>query len=207
MRLVCCSDIHGQYTGLNVPDGDVFIFAGDLSRGTGTIRELQVFNLFLDSLPHKHKIVIAGNHDRPLERDKKAGETFLSSAAYLEDKACIIDGIKFYGSPWQPWFYNWAFNLPRGKPLQDKWVKIPSDTNVLITHGPPAYIMDEVGGQNQGCVDLLERVKQLPMLKVHCFGHIHPGFGVVKKDGVVFANVSICDDGYNLIHQPTVIDI
>ena len=206
MRIVCCSDIHGQYQNLSVPDGDVFVFAGDFSGGRGSLHDLQVFDAFLSSLPHKHKVVIAGNHDFIFERDKDA-KRYLTNVIYLEDSSCEIDGVKFYGSPYTPEFFNWAFNLRRGLPLELKWKQIPCDTNVLITHGPPYGILDEVWYQNQGCVELLGRIQQLSNLKLHCFGHIHPGFGQVKKGNVLFVNAAVCDDGNNLIHQPIVIDL
>ena len=47
------------------------------------------------------------------------------------------DNVRIYGSPWQPEFYNWAFNLPRnGEEMKARWDAIPDNTDILITHGP-----------------------------------------------------------------------
>ena len=70
--------------------------------------------------------------------------------------------MKFYGSPWQPWFCDWAYNLARGEEIAAKWAAIPSDTDVLVTHGPPLGHGDLCSsGQRAGCLDLLERVHAL----------------------------------------------
>jgi len=37
----------------------------------------------------------------------------------------------------QPEFHGWAFNLPTGAALREKWNLIPDGIDVLITHGPP----------------------------------------------------------------------
>ena len=93
-------------------------------------------------MPHPDKIVIAGNHDFCFERDPRHCVRLLTNAVYLQDSAVVVRGLKFCGSPWQPWFCDWAFNLRRGQPLREKWDLIPSDTDVLITHGPPQGIND-----------------------------------------------------------------
>ena len=59
---------------------------------------------------------------------------------YLEDSGVEIAGTRWWGSPWQPEFNSWAFNLPRGEPLSEKWALIPDDVDVLVTHSPPAMI-------------------------------------------------------------------
>ena len=38
------------------------------------------------------------------------------------------------GTPWQPEFGGWAFNLKRGEECVQKWNLIPRDTDVLVTH-------------------------------------------------------------------------
>ena len=93
----------------------------------------------------------------------------MKNAIYLEDSGVVIDGLKFWGSPWTPEFFDWAFNARRGLQLFDKWQKIPLDTDVLITHGPPAGILDLVvtrqGEAQVGCNDLLRRIHELKKLK------------------------------------------
>jgi hypothetical protein len=54
---------------------------------------------------------------------------------YLNDSGVEIDGLKFWGSPVQPYFHNWAFNRI-GDDICKHWELIPLDTDILITHGP-----------------------------------------------------------------------
>jgi hypothetical protein len=192
------------------------IHAGDFS-STGTLPELTHFKSFIDELPHKQKIVIAGNHDITLQTDyyprrapdfhptfpKKIPDfnpaTYSAqcrdvitpsnwpSYSYLEDSECKLanptDGaettLSVYGAPWQPEFYDWAYNLPRGgSELKEKWGMIPDNTDVLITHGPPHGLLDAaMDGFLCGCEELLEAVTTRVKPRLHIFGHIHEGYG------------------------------
>lgn len=189
MRIVAFSDTEGQHGGLAVPDGDILVFAGDMSMH-GSSRAIGAFNGWLGTLPHRDKIVICGNHDMLFERNLGVGRLLMSNCRYLQDEAAEIGGMKFWGSPWQPWFHDWAFNLPRGERLAEKWALIPDDTEILVTHSPPYGIGDDTGSGHAGCEDLRRRVEQLKNLKLHIFGHIHESPGIFKDGGVVFANVS-----------------
>ena len=207
MRIVCLSDTHCQTNQLWVPDGDVLIVAGDVCLG-GYDHELLLFDKFLEQLPHKHKLIIAGNHDWALE-DAEVEEIkgLVKNALYLEDSGVDIEGIKFWGSPWQPVFCNWAFNLPRGQPLADIWALIPDDTDILITHTPPYGILDQIySGEHVGCEDLREALQRV-LPKVHIFGHIHEGYGVLRENGTTFINASVCDERYRPVNTPIVIDL
>src|SRR4029450_13285789 len=112
-----------------------------------------------------------GTHDWCFEQMPEACADVLTNAIYLQDSAITLDGVRFYGSPWQPWFYDWAFNLPRGPQIREKWVLIPADTNVLIPHGPPQGYADRTfRHQHAGCADLLDIVETIAP-RVHIFGH------------------------------------
>lgn len=207
MRIVCLSDTHGRDRHIAVPDGDVLLHAGDLT-GRGTLAELETVVRWLEGLPHRYKVVVAGNHDFCLQQQGEAARSLLSGLNYLEDEALEIEGLKLYGSPWQPWFCNWAFNLRRGPDLQAAWAKIPEDTQVLITHGPPAGILDRTDHKLEvGCEDLTLRLEQLPHLRLHLFGHIHEAYGKHLDDqGRLFLNASICTLAYKAIQAPWVVD-
>ena len=208
MRLICLSDTHSEIID-NVPDGDVLIFAGDFS-GMGTMMDVLNFKSWLNSLPHRKKICIAGNHDRYLAEYNHIGRLLLESedTVYLEDSSIIIDGLKFYGSPWSPEFNNWFFMKPRGDEMAKVWAKIPTDTNVLLTHCPPYGILDKNNRhQSCGCWDLAHRIKQLKQLKLHVFGHLHESHGILEKDGVKFVNCSVLDDIYANVFEPIVIEV
>ncbi|GAB9477257.1 Calcineurin-like phosphoesterase [Globisporangium polare] len=224
MRVVCLSDTHSLHerlrAGFRIPDGDVLIHAGDFT-DTGGRDEVVAFNAFLGSLPHKYKIVIAGNHDITFDRafypqhwtrfrhrqqyDPDEVRGLLTNALYLEDQAVMVEGFKFYGSPWQPAFSTWAFNLPRGEQLLKKWQLVPSDTDVLITHGPPFGRLDEVeNGNHQGCEALAREVDDRIRPQLHVFGHIHEGYGVVSNGTTMFANASACTVDYEPINPALV---
>ncbi|MFY9225659.1 MAG: metallophosphatase domain-containing protein [Blastocatellia bacterium] len=200
MRLVS----HARHRQLELPKGDILIHAGDISRH-GELKTIADFNEWLKELDYKAKIVIAGNHDFCFEQMK--GQDLLSNAIYLQDKSVTISGIKVYGSPWQPRFFDWAFNLDRGEPLRQKWNMIAPNTDILITHGPPANICDmTMAGELAGCQDLLEAVEKVKP-KLHVFGHIHEAYGVFRTKDTTFVNASSCDVGYRSINPPIVFEL
>ncbi len=206
MRIVCLSDTHCRSDDFKVPEGDVLIIAGDVCL-RGSLSELQTFDAFLGQLPHQHKLFVAGNHDFPFAYVETAkAKTLLKNAIYLENSGVEIDGVKFWGSPWQPEFYDWAFNLPRGRQLAEMWALIPDDTDVLITHTPPYGILDQVEtGELVGCEDLREALLRVKP-KLHVFGHIHQCYGFIRDNGTTYINACICNEDYYAINRPIVFD-
>lgn len=206
IRIVAISDTHDMHDSLTIPDGDVLLHAGDLT-DAGTLEDLERVNDFFGSLPHAVKLVVAGNHDSCLEEAPQAARAVLTNCTYLQDEAFVWQGVKFYGSPWHPTFPNMAFNLDPGPAIRQKWDLIPPDTDVLITHGPPYGHRDRnLAGYEQGCHDLLAAVLRVrPAL--HIFGHIHEGRGIVRRQGITFANASSCDISYAPIHPPMTFDV
>lgn len=210
MRLVCISDTHSLHRRIpGIPDGDVLIHAGD-SLGQGTLDNIEELNEWLGTLPHRYKIVIAGNHDWAFQEMPDEARAALSNAIYLEDSGIEIEGLRFWGSPWTPTFMDWAFMLDRGEPLYQKWKLIPENTDVLITHGPPKGVGDEVSFgfkcQNVGCIDLLSRIAKLS-LKAHIFGHIHEGYGEYLSGKTRLINASICTVRYEPTNPPIVLEL
>ncbi len=206
LRIVAISDTHTLHDRVRVPEGDVLVHGGDLT-SNGDLDDVSRFDEFLGRLPHRHKVVIAGNHDFCFEQRPEAARRRLTHCIYLQDEAVEIEGVKFWGSPWQPWFYDWAFNLKRGAALQEKWAMIPSDIDVLVTHGPPLGEGDQTfRGERVGCQDLREAVLRVRP-KVHIFGHIHEGAGVTRGEHTVFANACTCDLDYEPKNPPIVLDL
>lgn len=208
MKLVLISDTHTMHEDLVLPQGDILIHAGDFT-GRGQPHEVESFFKWLEeqSKNFKHIIFIAGNHDKSFEYKGtwvvNSIKSLPKNVHYLEDSEIVIDGIKFYGSPWQPEFFNWAFNLPRGKELEEKWNMIPHDTDVLITHGPPMYMLDYTVRDmwNVGCLNLYNRVIQVKP-KLHVFGHIHEGYGIKEHEDITFVNASSVTYRYDLKNKP-----
>lgn len=226
LRFVCVSDTHNRpaLDKLEVPPGDVLIHAGDFS-DTGKPPEIEKFIAWLQRQPHKHKIVIAGNHDLCFDlasypktfarfghREQFDGAAMKKKLAavctYLEDSSTTIEGIKIYGSPWQPTFCDWAFNVERGAPIVEKWNQIEDNVDILVTHGPPIGHGDmcSPGNNRAGCVDLLRLIQTKIKPKYHIFGHIHEGYGVSTDGTTVFVNASTCTFNYRPVNPPVCFD-
>lgn len=206
MRIVAIADTHTFEADLGVlPEGDLLIHAGDLVRG-GELAELAPVAAWLRRQPHRYKIVVAGNHDRCFERveDRDAAIELLGpEITYLEDSAVEIEGLRFWGSPWQPAYNNWAFNLRRGAAIAQKWALIPDGTDILITHGPPEGLGDRSSDQGRhGCADLRLAVNRVRPL-LHFFGHIHQDGGVFVQDGTIHVNATT----WECEREPTVVDV
>ena len=205
MNILCISDLHQKHNRLALVPCDVLLISGDVCN-SGDIWDFENFIQWLsrESSKFKRAILIAGNHDWCFMKNRKLcmdmlDKEFGDKVVYLEDDEVVIDGIKFYGSPWQPEFGKWAFNIPRGEKLKNIWSNIPDDVNVLITHGPPHGIGDLAANSHVGCADLTDRLRYLPQLFLHVFGHIHSSSGYYKSEaipGVNFCNAAICTENY-----------
>ena len=207
-RIVTISDTHSRHSKISpMPEGDILIHSGDATE-RGGIDEIAAFNEWLGALPYKHKIFVAGNHDWLFERSPQFAPTMMTNAHYLLDSFIVVEGLKIYGAPWQPRFFDWAFNVDRGEKIAKKWQLIPDDIDVLITHGPPYGILDEVAIRHEhvGCEELLPIVKRIKP-RAHIFGHIHSGYGMIEQDGIKFVNASTCNEAYQPVNAPIVFDL
>jgi len=197
-----------------LPEGDVVVCAGDITNH-GDLVDVASFSKWVTSFGHSKVITIAGNHDFCFQDQSRNFAKYIleeHNITYLEDSGCEFNGLNFYGSPWQPWFGGWAFNLHRGPELQRIWSKIPDDVSVLITHGMPYGILDfaEYGQELTGCEDLLKRIKELKHLKLFVGGHIHESRGEIVEYGknkLHFVNASICTLQYSPTNSPIVVEI
>ena len=211
MRIVCISDTHSRHSDMpEIPSGDVLIHAGDCT-GSGSLPSLDDFTQWFGSLPHRSKVLIAGNHDFCFERYPVWSREMCekNGITYLEDEQAVIEGFVFYGSPWTPVFRDMAFNATEEE-MREIRTQIPDSTDVLITHGPAHRIFDFVPRDelHVGCFPLAQRIAELH-LKAHVCGHIHEsyGFGVRESDGLKFANASTCDVRYRPVNPPIIIDL
>lgn len=215
MIIDCISDLHGFHPKL--PGGDLLIIAGDITAGD-TVKQWKEFYNWVKTLQYQQIVYIAGNHDGflenvissaemrslPLESDDKTP----SNLEYLIDSSFIFEGLKIYGMPWTPTFFDWYFMRNPGKDMQEVVNKIPEDTDILITHGPAYGVWDKVQYHSRpgyyhhaGCKDLMVRLRALKQLKLHVFGHIHESPGFSQGD---YASVNACimDGNYNPTNWP-----
>jgi len=203
IKMDCVSDTHGAQPAL--PGGDILVVAGDISY-QGEPRELSAFNAWVSKQNYAAKVLIAGNHDWLFERDPGLAKSLVPAVThYLQDSGATIMGLRFWGSPVQPEFMNWAFNRRRGAEIKRHWDRIPPEIDVLVTHGPPHGILDKTEeGLLVGCEELATAVRRIKP-KVHIFGHIHEGYGHVRQEGTLFVNASIMTERYEPLNKPITI--
>lgn len=208
MKIIAISDTHGKHNQLSLPKGDMIIHAGDIS-SRGHKSEVDRFLRWYSQLDYQYKIFIAGNHDFYFENAprQEIKELIPDNLIYLNDSGIEIEGLKIWGSPVQPWFYNWAFNRQRGADIQKHWNLIPDDTALLITHGPPLGILDATDrGEAVGCKDLLGKTLAVKP-RFHVFGHIHEAYGRTKKDGIEFINASVLNLQYQMVNEAMILEM
>lgn len=200
MKLTLLSDTHNCHHNLKIPGGDIIIHSGDISN-RGFDIEIENFCEWYKDLNYEYKIFIAGNHDFYFQDNPDKSKKILQkyNIIYLEDDFIYVgeypNFIKIYGTPYQPTYYNWAFNLPRhGLELKEKWDNIPNDVDILITHTPPFGILDKINNLNVGCELLKDKIIDINP-KIHVFGHIHKnGYYYNKKTH--FFNASIINENF-----------
>lgn len=207
MKLVCISDTHGLHDQATLPHGDILIHAGDVT-DHGELHETQGFLDWFSSVgSFKHRVMIAGNHDYLFEQAPEVITDLMPrNVTYLQASSATVGGLRFWGSPVTPYYFNWAFNYHEQE-IQRHWELIPPAVDVLVTHGPPHLILDEVGQNREavGCLHLKKRLRQVRP-RLHVFGHIHEGHGVQVADGTQHVNAALCNARYQMAQPPIVID-
>lgn len=225
MKIVAISDVHGKWNKLQIPECDILISAGDYSF-RGEKHMVENFHKWLNKQEAGYIISGQGNHELWVEKNfaeaKEIAEKACPGVHFIGDAQTInIEGIKIFVSACTPWFYDWAWNRARSlgeaqhrqiKYIGDEWAKIEPDTNILVTHGPPYEILDELlyvdgtpKGQFVGCDILAKKITQIKP-DLHIFGHIHCGYGQKHLNGTSYYNVAICDEMYMASNPITVID-
>lgn len=216
MLITAISDTHMHHKSLKGLEGDLIIFAGDAT-GQGLHSEITKMLQWYAKLPFEHKIFVPGNHDHGFE-DNPAGYKQLCTdlgIKLLVHESTEINGIKIFGSPWTPYFNDWAFNAGATiieaahyrKPfIGDLWATIPADTNILVTHGPPYDILDLCAdGRHVGCQELRKVVETIKP-DLHFFGHIHHSAGQKHQNGTSFYNACVCDEKYRPTNLPIIVE-
>lgn len=224
MLIDCIADLHGYYPILE--GGDLLIVAGDLTARDEDEEYLEFFKWISDQ--HYEKIVwIGGNHDNALDNAKRMGTIvnhrdfpqirYAKSIEYLCDSGTEFEGLKIYGSPWSPLFkgvnpHCTAFMLP-DEHLHNKWIQIPEDTDILITHCPPFGTLDysemsDGTRYHMGSKSLEAWLKCVGRPSYHVFGHIHEGYGIAEEYPLEFGlmmksiNCSLVNEKYQPVNKP-----
>lgn len=208
--LQCChiSDTHDTFQDISmlVPDNtDIVFLTGDMTYH-GKPDELDRLKDQLIKMKRKvkHIVAIVGNHEKGCQANPQLWIDTMKSIGVelLMHESIEVEGYKIFGSPWSPYFGNWAYNYQRSIG-EDLWAEIPEGTEILLTHGPMYGVLDKCANGNVGCVDLYNRINSgLPELKFHLFGHIHEAHGTVKFKQVTCINSSIMNGGYRFVNKP-----
>jgi predicted phosphodiesterase len=234
VRIVAISDTHNNHGSVTVPPCDILIHGGDFT-DSGSPEDIERFAAWLEAQTQAtHKVVIAGNHELSLDADSydenwrrfghrekhdtaKLVARLRSVCHYLEHEPLELMGLRIFGSPFQPEFYGWGFNLPRGPQCRDKWesMRCPGgvagqrNIDILVTHGPPLGHGDECSGKNRaGCAELLDFIEHAEPL-LHVFGHIHGGYGATTNGRTLMLNASTMNSRYDAgsPNPPMVVDV
>jgi Icc-related predicted phosphoesterase len=209
--IVCTSDLHEHL--VDIPACDLLLIAGDVSfafKGDLAAKHAFLagdFKHWLDRVPADEIVLVAGNHDQSIEA---WGLPDGLRCHYLQDSGLELFGLRIWGTPWQPWFFDWAFNAPRRNGeefLASKFETIPAGNNIVVAHGPPHGYGDRTSrAEHVGSAAMtaaLERVQ--PQLMV-C-GHIHEGYGRFDLGATKIVNASLVDEDYRPINPVVEIEL
>ena len=211
MKIWHISDTHTFHELLQEPDGiDMVIFSGDCSNPRDPYAnepEVRSFITWFSRLKAKYKIFVAGNHDTSIEKGLVDKDHFKDNGIiYLENEGIEIEGLNIWGSPNTPTFGFWAFMKAREK-INRVWEHIPTETDILIVHGPPKGILDQSYSRDGvyercGCNALKKHVLNRIQPKLMCFGHIHDHEDIINQGTLklsnhltIFSNGSVVADG------------
>jgi Icc-related predicted phosphoesterase len=246
MKITFISDTHTDFNKLdNHPylqdDCDILIHCGDLVedfKKEGKDHNFLEFLTWFKALPAKNKVFIAGNHDFQLERNLTKYSKLLEELRndhqvyYLQDSFVIINDLKIYGTPIQPDYHSYAFNVESEQERYRLYSKAPDDTNILVTHTPPFGILDLIDVVsyhpytnekkeetiNAGCKPLMKLIedkfihKKDSNLLFNCFGHIHAcgeSVYIHPTNGTKFVNCALATERapYRIIKNPIQLEI
>ena len=225
MKVTFISDTHTKENTLNLCGGDILVFSGDCMSSGSSIFELFKFIEWFKEQNYTYKVFVADNHDRtcemlPEKYIKPIFDLYYDNGVrYIKDELITVDGISIYGTPYQPYFYGWAFNVSDSEKLTNIYKNIPEGVDILITHCPPYDILDKshlprekngkTGEEPLGSTELLNVLTEMENPpKYHCFGHIHGDGGKVEKKGeTTYINASVCDEQYEPVNKVITLDI
>lgn len=213
------SDTHCRHEELSVPDVDMVIHCGDESNcGDPWYNEHESRDFFdwYCALPISWRVFVPGNHSTAIEKGIVKPSDY-PSVHFLIHESLDWSGLKLFGSPYTPTFFDWAYMRDRSK-LDAIWAKIPTDTDILMTHGPPKGILDMTRDMDTrepihvGSNSLRKHVETWIKPIYHAFGHIHDersinNFGRLEFNETIYINCSCCDLEGQLKNHGLVVEV
>ena len=228
MTKICAlSDLHGHLP--KIEPCELVLLVGDIvplniqfDNVESTLWFLDEFTKWIDSLPCDEVIMVAGNHDKLIERasfiihavESKTNFklTYLSGTTY-EYVTKNLEHYKIYGSPFCHKFGNWAFMHDESY-LEGLYSQVPSDIDIWLTHDtpkignldllPPSLWNKEslhAGGES------LAKAIQTKQPKLVVCGHLHTcATKYERNNNTQLVNVSILNNSYQHVYKPTYIN-
>lgn len=208
MRILALSDTHELHRELDrLPASDLLIHAGDWTFFSKRLSAIEDFDEWLgEQMVRYCRVLVPGNHEFYLESDLSR-RSLTDNATVLIEEAVTTGGLNIWGSPITPLFGG-AFGNSDPASRATHYAAIPSDTHILVTHGPPFGILDGKPGTSEhlGCPQLLEAVQRVKPL-LHIFGHVHSGYGVCQTPDTTFVNASLLGPDGAISNKPIIIDL
>lgn len=201
------SDTHAMHGSLSLPGGDILIHCGDMldlfDRDASALRELDDW---FGRQDYPKILITGGNHDLALETALSRTRQPFRNARYIEDERIAVEGLEVYAAPWVPQLGGHAFYRDEDA-LREKWAAVPSGLDILITHVPPAGILDRSSrGHSHGCPHLAAEIARIAP-RLHCFGHVHASAGQTRIGDTLFVNASSAVSGERAVRAPFVLEI
>jgi Icc-related predicted phosphoesterase len=207
VKIVCISDTHSQnlLTKWNIPECDILIHAGDLTSKGGR-SSIENAARKMHELPARYVVFVPGNHDRLFYEDPKEALKLLPGVIVLLDETVELLGLRIYGTSWLKFKHGkFPFEI---ETLKEMFEKIPTNTDILVTHSPPWGIMDLNGkGEHLGSESLVKEIKERIKPTLHVFGHTHRGYGTAKIWDTQFVNASLVDEDHEPTNQPIMVNL
>jgi len=204
IHICLLSDTHELHNELDVPSAEILVHCGDFSMFSRNMLAIKDFNRWLGELPHRHRIVIPGNHEFFLENDPSR-RSMLSNAIVLINEGIEIEGLHIWGSP-VTGRDGGAFGIGSPEKRRKLYAQIPKNTDILITHGAPYGVLDSAPGSgfHSGCRELFDAVTSIRP-KLHAFGDVHGSYGIFHTDHTTFVNAALLGPDGGIDKAPIVL--
>jgi Icc-related predicted phosphoesterase len=209
--IVCTADLHEHL--VDIPPCDLLLIAGDVSfAAKDDLVAKQAFlvgefKAWLDRVRAEEVVLVAGNHDQSIEKWSLPDGL---RCHYLQDAEVELFGLRIWGTPWQPWFCDWAFNAPRRNGeafLASKFDAIPSGIDIVVAHGPPRGYGDRTPtGEHVGSTAMTTTLERMRPRLMVC-GHIHPAYGRYRLGPTEIVNAALVDEDYRPINPLVTLEL
>ena len=201
MRLLLISDTHELHRELRLPPADLLLHAGDWTMFSKRMSAVRDFDEWLGEQNLRYGAVgCPGNHEFYLEEDERKA-SLTRNLSILNGAEATVGGLRIWGSAVTP-LAGGAFGKSNPTDRSRHWAAIPAGIDILITHGPPAGILDDSCGDPE-LLDAVRRTRP----KLHLFGHVHGSYGVHETADTTFVNAALLGPDGDLAYDPLVLEI